>query len=65
MANEVDSYCSGCIYLCYVGSDYKSNACDYIGQTGHRRPCPAGKGCTVRKAGKKKPKLVIGTKWGY
>ena len=46
----VDSTCRGCIYLTQV-SGY--NACDYIGATDKRRPCPAGKGCTVRKTGKR------------
>ena len=39
--------CSGCKYT--FGAGY----CDYLGQTGQRRPCPPGEGCTVRiKAGK-------------
>ena len=25
--------------------------CDYLSVTGHRRPCPPGEGCTVRKEG--------------
>ena len=46
----VDRYCRRCIYLAPVSitSTYHK-ACDYIGHTGRRRPCPAGTGCTVRK----------------
>lgn len=28
--------------------------CEYILATGHRRPCPAGPGCTARKEGGRK-----------
>ena len=45
----VDDYCIGCAYLMRVGDG--TNACDYIGATEKRRPCPAGTGCTVRKEG--------------
>ena len=38
-------YCDGCFHFGYVGSNAH---CDYIGNTGHRRPCPAGEGCTER-----------------
>lgn len=37
-------YCEGCDY--YFGSCSKT--CNYIFVTGHRRPCPPGKDCTVR-----------------
>lgn len=41
--------CRGCDYQ--AGGKY----CDYIGITGHRRPCPPGKDCTVKKmTGKRK-----------
>lgn len=50
----VDSYCRGCIYLAPISCvSTKNRACDYIGATDRRRPCPAGKGCTVRKTGKR------------
>ena len=42
-----DAYCRGCIY-CF---DYGSGGfvmCEYAIQTGERRPCKAGEGCTVR-----------------
>lgn len=42
-----DKHCKKCIHSCYLnGSMY---SCDYILNTGHRRPCPAGKGCTEYK----------------
>lgn len=38
-------YCEGCDY--FFGSCVKT--CNYLFVTGHRRPCPPGKDCTVRK----------------
>lgn len=50
----VDSSCRGCMYLTTVScTETKNRACDYIGATDQRRPCPAGKGCTVRKTGER------------
>lgn len=40
--------CRGCDYQ--AGGKY----CDYIGIVGHRRPCPPGKDCTVKKVTGKK-----------
>lgn len=37
------AWCKHCQYVTREGW------CDYIGWTGHRRPCKAGKGCTARK----------------
>lgn len=39
--------CKGCGYAFWYGDWY----CDYYGSTGLHRPCPAGKGCTVRHQG--------------
>lgn len=40
--------CKGCAYaVCLSGEWY----CDYLQIVGHRRPCPPGEGCTVRKEG--------------
>ena len=51
----VDSYCRRCIYLAPVMClETRHRACDYIGATGHRRPCPPGAGCTVRAIKKEK-----------
>ena len=52
----VDDSCHGCIYL-----GVTTNTCDYILMESRLRPCPAGKGCTVRRTRKgggkiKKPK---------
>lgn len=41
-----DQHCKGCVYYYEYGSGTK--VCEYMFQTGFRRPCPAGKGCTVR-----------------
>lgn len=38
-------YCGGCFHFGYVSSNAH---CNYIGNTGHCRPCPAGEGCTER-----------------
>lgn len=43
-------YCTGCLY----SFEYSHNArgallgCQYFLETGIRRPCPAGEGCTVK-----------------
>lgn len=44
MTGICDIWCEGCNYLPKVGTI----CCDYLMTTGHRRPCPAGTGCTVR-----------------
>lgn len=43
----VDDSCHGCIYL-----GVTTNTCDYILMESRLRPCPAGKGCTVRRTRK-------------
>lgn len=45
---EMWAPCEGCIYL-----DDNIKTCDYYLLTGTRRPCPAGKDCTVRRNGKR------------
>lgn len=40
--------CVGCDY--HGGYNRYSACCNYYLITGHRRPCPAGAGCTVRSA---------------
>lgn len=47
-----DSYCDGCVFLGYANGGLK--LCEYLLRTNRRRPCPAGKGCTVKQTGKKK-----------
>lgn len=53
----VDGYCRGCVYLARTGDG--SDWCDYIGITGHKRPCPAGKGCTEKKVAKRKREGIV------
>lgn len=46
-----DDYCDYCYYNTIVSDpedDHRFVACDYIGYTGHRRPCPPGRLCSVR-----------------
>lgn len=38
--------CAGCVYQVKVGDNL---ICDFLCQTGHRRPCPFGTGCTVKQ----------------
>lgn len=54
-------YCKGCTYQGYVGCWL---ICDYIGITGHKRPCKFGKDCTVRTELKRNGNIVAidGTK---
>lgn len=53
--NNNNSRCLRCIYF-----GLSTKTCDYILLEGHRRPCPAGDGCTVRRTRKdlnvRKPK---------
>lgn len=41
--------CDGCYY--FGGRWETVKCCNYYLLTDHRRPCPAGKGCTVRRDG--------------
>ena len=57
MAGKVcDSYCLKCIY--YIGSCELARFCNYYLMTDKRRPCNAGKGCTVKieRIRKKRPR---------
>ncbi|SBV94242.1 hypothetical protein KL86CLO1_10487 [uncultured Eubacteriales bacterium] len=50
--------CKGCIYSSRTSYGI---GCDYIGATGHMRPCKSGKACTVRTTGEKpKPQIAVG-----
>lgn len=40
--------CVGCIYVSMIGIP----SCHYIVRTGHKRPCPPGEGCEVKRVGK-------------
>lgn len=43
-------YCVGCIHLMRIGGVYP--CCNYIFDTGHRRPCDPGEGCVVKETWK-------------
>lgn len=47
-----DSYCKGCTYSSLTSGEQLM--CAYYLITNIRRPCPAGKGCTVKATGRKK-----------
>lgn len=40
--------CKGYAYAALLSGTW---CCDYLSMTGHRRPCPPGESCTVRKEG--------------
>lgn len=42
-----DGFCDGCIYRGLLHGEFPW--CKYLWKTGSRRPCPPGKGCTVKK----------------
>lgn len=42
---------SGCVY---AGKLVGEPVCNYLFDAGHPRPCPAGRGCTEYKRGKRK-----------
>lgn len=43
----IDKHCIGCKY--YMGICEYIYYCSYFAKEDKRRPCPPGKGCTVRK----------------
>ena len=49
-----DRACAGCIHFGWANSSL--GCCNYIFNTGHRRPCPPGKGCTVKTKKRRKEK---------
>lgn len=42
---ECENPCRGC---CHYRGIWGAEMCHYIFDKGHRRPCPPGKGCTVK-----------------
>lgn len=50
---ECTRYCFRCYHYCP-----NSRSCDYIGNMGHRRPCPAGDGCTEKISEKEYIKML-------
>ena len=53
--NPNSEFCTGCRYW---DGNSGCHCCNYIFIEGHRRPCPPGKGCTVKKL--RKNKAVVG-----
>lgn len=58
------SPCEGCKHYAPLADSYENGSkfCSYCLDEGRRRPCPAGKGCTVKEAGKRpapKPLSII------
>lgn len=59
MGKYVDKTCKGCMYKTRMSGVEKLEACIYIIVTGKRRPCPPGKGCTVREVGRRRKESAI------
>ncbi len=58
MNGVCDTYCEGCEYLAKSSDVY----CDYNSIEGHKRPCRAGRDCTVRRRPvkyRRDPRLVF------
>lgn len=57
MNGMCDETCKGCVYVRVMAGEIgfsnrrtrQTAWCDFIGANGHSRPCPARKGCTVRR----------------
>lgn len=45
--DSIARYCRGCTY--WGGGNESAACCNYIFMEGQRRPCPPGKGCTVKR----------------
>lgn len=45
--SEDDHPCAGCVH--FYGAYEANRCCNYILDTGKKRPCKAGKDCTVRR----------------
>lgn len=53
--NAMGKQCKGCAYAVRLSLAW---CCDYLSLTGHRRPCPPGEACTVRKEAERDPKKI-------
>lgn len=58
ISSMCDSHCDGCIHLTEVHWNGVTKACYYRINTGKKRPCPAGKDCTEKEIGTRKPRLI-------
>ena len=52
--NTCDRSCDGCVYKGVVAGG-SLRYCRYVFETGKLRPCPPGKGCTVKRSNKLTP----------
>ena len=52
----IDKHCRGCKY--YIKIHEGVFYCSYLFQEDKRRPCPPGKGCTVKRKLKKGEKVT-------
>jgi hypothetical protein len=48
---ENDDSCDGCSHYRCINQSHGQKACHYLIDTGHRRPCDPGSGCTVKVLG--------------
>lgn len=46
-ASKSEHPCTGCLH--FYGRYHNNKCCNYLFDTGHMRPCPAGEGCTVKR----------------
>lgn len=53
MVKACDAFCDGCIYRGFLEGNLR--CCNYLLHTDQMRPCPPGKGCTVKKTDKRTP----------
>ena len=66
MQGVCDKSCIGCVFLYRYGESI-NYVCEYMLQTETRRPCPAGKGCTVRatKRGRTMAQVIAADAYSY
>lgn len=53
----VDTSCIGCRHYWTSNKLMNIRACQYILNTGKKRPCPSGQDCTVRESREKRRSL--------
>ena len=59
----VDTSCIGCRHHRVSNKLMNTHACLYILNTGKKRPCPSGKGCTVRESRRESREKRRSLKW--
>ena len=45
--SETKHPCAGCLH--FYGRYHNNKCCNYLFDTGHKRPCPPGEECTVKR----------------